>query len=39
MVFFKMIDLGLLHYYLCIEVKHIASGISLSQGVYAMKML
>jgi hypothetical protein len=36
---FKMSDLGLLHYYLGIEVKQSASGISLSQGSYAMKIL
>jgi hypothetical protein len=36
---FKMSDLGLLHYYLGIEVKQSASGISLSQGAYAMKIL
>jgi hypothetical protein len=36
---FKMSDLGLLHYYLGIEVKQSASGISLSQGGYAMKIL
>jgi hypothetical protein len=35
---FKMSDLGLLHYYLNIEVKHSASGIFLSQGAYAMKI-
>jgi hypothetical protein len=29
---FKMSDLGLLHYYISIEVKQSASGISLSQG-------
>jgi hypothetical protein len=38
-VAFKMSDLGLLHYYLGIEVKQSASGISLSQGAYAMKIL
>jgi hypothetical protein len=36
---FKMSDLGLLHYYLGIEVKQSASGISLSQGAYTMKIL
>jgi hypothetical protein len=36
---FKMSDLNLLHYYLGIEVKQSASGISLSQGAYAMKIL
>jgi hypothetical protein len=36
---FKMSDLGLLHHYLCIVVKQSASGISLSQGAYAMKLL
>jgi hypothetical protein len=36
---FKMSDLGLLHYYLDIEVKQSASDISLSQGAYAMKIL
>jgi hypothetical protein len=36
---FKMSDLGLLHYYLIIEVKQSVSGISLSQGAYAMKIL
>jgi hypothetical protein len=36
---FKMSDLGLLHYYLGIEVKQRARGISLSQGAYAMKLL
>jgi hypothetical protein len=36
---FKMSDLSLLHYYLGIEVKQSTSGISLSQGVYAMKIL
>jgi hypothetical protein len=36
---FKMGDLGLLHYYLGIEVKQNASGISLSQGAYVMKIL
>jgi hypothetical protein len=36
---FKISDLGLLHYYLGIEVKQSASGISLSQGAYVMKIL
>lgn len=36
---FKMSDLGLLHYYLGIEVKQGAEGISLSQGTYAGKIL
>jgi hypothetical protein len=36
---FKMSNLGLLHYYLGIEVKQSVSGISLSQGAYAMKIL
>jgi hypothetical protein len=36
---FKMSDLGLLHYYLSIDVKQGASGILLSQGAYAMKIL
>jgi hypothetical protein len=36
---FKMSDIGLLHYYLSIEVKQSASGISLSQGAYPMKIL
>jgi hypothetical protein len=36
---FKMSGLGLLHYYLSIEVKQSASDISLSQGAYAMKIL
>jgi hypothetical protein len=36
---FKMSDLGLLHYYLSIEVNQSASGISLSQGAYTMKIL
>jgi hypothetical protein len=35
----KMSDLGLLHYYLGIEVKQSASEISLSQGAYTMKLL
>jgi hypothetical protein len=38
-VAFKMSDLGLLHYYLSIEVKQSVSGVSLSQGGYAMKIL
>jgi hypothetical protein len=36
---FKMSDLGLLHYYLSIEVKQSKIGISLSQGAYVMKLL
>jgi hypothetical protein len=36
---FKMSDLGLLHYYLSIEVNQSVSGISLSQGAYTMKIL
>jgi hypothetical protein len=36
---FKMSDLGLLHYYLGIEVRQGAGGISLSQGAYAVKLL
>jgi hypothetical protein len=36
---FKMSDLGLLHYYLGIEVKQSINNISLSQGGYAMKIL
>jgi hypothetical protein len=36
---FKMSNLDLLHYYLGIEVKQSASGISLSQCAYAMKIL
>jgi hypothetical protein len=36
---FKMSNLILLHYYLGIEVKQRANGISLSQGVYTMKIL
>jgi hypothetical protein len=36
---FKMSDLGLLHYYLDIELKQSVSGISLCQGAYAMKIL
>jgi hypothetical protein len=36
---FKMSDLGLLHYYLGIEVKQSVSNISLSQGAYTMKIL
>jgi hypothetical protein len=36
---FKMSDLGLLTYYLGIEVKHVREGISLSQGCYARKIL
>jgi hypothetical protein len=36
---FKMSDLGLLHYYLSIEMKQSVSGNSLSQGAYMMKIL
>jgi hypothetical protein len=36
---FKMSDLVLLHYYLSIEVKQSASGITLSQGAYVIKIL
>jgi hypothetical protein len=36
---FKMSDLGLLHYYLGIEVKQSVSDISLSEGAYVMKIL
>jgi hypothetical protein len=36
---FKMSDLSLLHYYLGIEVKQSASGTSLSQGAYTVKIL
>jgi hypothetical protein len=36
---FKMSDISLLHYYLDIKVKQSASGISLSQGAYVMKIL
>jgi hypothetical protein len=36
---FKMSDLGLLHYYLSIEVKQSMSGISLSQYAYVIKIL
>jgi hypothetical protein len=36
---FKMSDLNLLYYYLNIEVKQNASGISHSQCAYAMKLL
>jgi hypothetical protein len=39
MATFKMSELRLRHYYLDIEVKQSASGISPSQGVYAMKIL
>jgi hypothetical protein len=38
-VAFKMSDLGLLNYYLGIEVKQSTGGISLSQGDYVMKIL
>jgi hypothetical protein len=36
---FKMSDLGLLHYYLGIEVKQSVRGISLSQDAYVLKIL
>jgi hypothetical protein len=36
---FYMSDLGLLHYYLGIEVQQGAKGISLSQRTYALKIL
>lgn len=36
---FKMSDLGLLHYYLSIEVKQGPDGITLSQGAYVEKIL
>jgi hypothetical protein len=36
---FKTSDLGLLHYYLSVEVKQSASGILFSQGSYVMKIL
>jgi hypothetical protein len=36
---FKMSDLGFLHYYLGIEVKQSVSGILLSQGAYAKKIM
>ncbi|XP_062227436.1 uncharacterized mitochondrial protein AtMg00810-like [Phragmites australis] len=35
---FKMSDLGLLHYYVGIEVKQQAKGIFLSQGAYAKRV-
>jgi hypothetical protein len=38
-VAFKMSNLSMLHYYLSIEVKQSVSGISLSQGAYAIKLL
>jgi hypothetical protein len=38
-VVFKMSDLGLLYYYLGIEVKQSKSKILLSQGAYAVKLL
>jgi hypothetical protein len=38
-VAFKMSDLGMLHYYLGIEMKQSANGISLCQGAYVMKSL
>jgi hypothetical protein len=36
---FNMSDLGLLHYYLGIEVKQSSEGISLSQSAYALKIV
>jgi hypothetical protein len=36
---FNMSDLGLLHYYLGLEVKQSSDGIFLSQGAYAKKIL
>jgi hypothetical protein len=36
---FKMSDLGVLRYYLGIEVEQTSSGINLSQGAYALKIL
>jgi hypothetical protein len=36
---FKISDLGLLRYYLGLEVKQGASGIWLSQGAYVVKIL
>jgi hypothetical protein len=36
---FKISDLGLLQYYLGIEVKQNSDGIALSQGAYALKIL
>jgi hypothetical protein len=36
---FNMSDLGLLHYYLGIEVKQGAAGIALSQSTYALKIV
>jgi hypothetical protein len=39
MAAFKMSNIGLLHYYLGIKVRQSASGISLSQGAYVMKIL
>jgi hypothetical protein len=36
---FKMSDLGLLHYYLGIEIKQGHEGVSLCQGAYAAKVL
>lgn len=39
MSLFRMTDLGLLSYYLSIEVKQTAKGISLNQSAYAEKVL
>ena len=36
---FKMIDLGLLHYYLGLEVSQTEAGITVSQSAYAAKIL
>jgi hypothetical protein len=36
---FKMSDLGVLRYYLSIEVEQTSIGINLSQGAYALKIL
>lgn len=36
---FQMSDLGLLHYYLGMEVSQTENGITISQGAYAMKIL
>ena len=36
---FQMSNLGLLHYYLGLEVKHTTAGITISQGAYTMKIL
>lgn len=36
---FQMSDLGLLHYYLGLEVNQIKTGITISQGAFALKIL